>query len=325
MKKSYTLSIVGVAIAVVILIILFKNGVFSSKTANFAECEKKGYPIQQSYPRKCTAADGQVFTEKITTGNANDKKDLIIVKNLQPNDIIASPVKISGEARGYWFFEASFPVKVNDAEGNELGVGIAQAKSDWMTEEFVPFEATVSFSSPQTETGLLVLEKDNPSGLPENDDALVIPVKFSNSGQQQSSSAAANLTSIKLYYYNKILDQALNSNISCNPSAVAAVKREIPATVTPLKDSINLLLKGELTDTEKTQGYQTEFSADKKLKLVGVAINNGVATLQFEDPGNFTSGGSCRIGILRSQIEKTAKQFSTVKEVKLMPETLFQP
>ena len=54
----------------------------------------------------------------------------------------------------------------------------AQAQSDWMTEEFVPFKAMLEFSAPTTATGTLVLEKDNPSGLPENADSLIVPVKF---------------------------------------------------------------------------------------------------------------------------------------------------
>jgi hypothetical protein len=48
-----------------------------------------------------------------------------------------------------------------------------------MTVEFVPLTSTLTLSSlPTTATGTLILHKDNPSGLPENDDALIVPVKF---------------------------------------------------------------------------------------------------------------------------------------------------
>lgn len=40
---------------------------------------------------------------------------------------------------------------------------------------------------------------------------------------------------------------------------------------------------------------------------------------------NKTNGGSCRAGILWFQIEATAKQFSEVKQVRFLPEELFQP
>src|SRR3989344_4244670 len=102
--------------------------------------------------------------------------DLIRLENPKPNQFITSPPVVTGEARGYWYFEASFPVRVYDANGVELGVIPAQAQGDpisgevnWMTEEFVPFRAILEFKKPTTETGTLVLQKDNPSGLPEND------------------------------------------------------------------------------------------------------------------------------------------------------------
>ena len=112
------------------------------------------------------------------TNTPASKPDLIKVENVKPNQLVRSPLVVRGEARGYWFFEASFPVKLYDGDGNLLAVKPAQAKSDWMTENFVPFEVTLEFSSPDTEIGTLVLEKDNPSGLPEHADSISIPVKF---------------------------------------------------------------------------------------------------------------------------------------------------
>jgi hypothetical protein len=49
-----------------------------------------------------------------------------------------------------------------------------------MTEDFVPFfSATLEFSVPSGVTrGNLILEKANPSGLPEHEATLQIPVTF---------------------------------------------------------------------------------------------------------------------------------------------------
>lgn len=111
--------------------------------------------------------------------------DLIRNVNIKESSAISSPVKITGEARGFWYFEASFPVRLLDGNGKEIAVKPAQAKSDpadggagWMTENFVPFEAELEFSKPATKNGFLVLQKDNPSGLPEHDRELRIPVRF---------------------------------------------------------------------------------------------------------------------------------------------------
>lgn len=145
---------------------------FKSPVINdFTSCAAAGYPIMESYPRRC-----KTFTENI--GNELEKMDLIRVGYPRPNQIVVSPLMITGEARGTWFFEASFPVILKDANGQIIASGIAQAKSDWMTENFVPFEAKLEFARPQTSTGVLILRKDNPSGLPEHDDFLEMPVNL---------------------------------------------------------------------------------------------------------------------------------------------------
>jgi hypothetical protein len=142
---------------------------------NFEECVAAGYPVAESYPRQCITEDA-TFIEDI--GNELEKTDLIIINNPRPNQLVTSPLEISGQARGTWYFEADFPVYLYDAEGNELAVAPATAQGEWMTEDFVPYNTTLTFEIPDTETGELVLEKSNPSGLPEHADELRIPVRF---------------------------------------------------------------------------------------------------------------------------------------------------
>lgn len=103
---------------------------------------------------------------------------LVRVQAPQVNEVIQNPLQIRGEARGTYFFEASFPVKLLDANGQEVATTIATAETDWMTEDFVPFTATLTFIRPATETGSLVFMRDNPSGLPEHDASFIVPVRF---------------------------------------------------------------------------------------------------------------------------------------------------
>lgn len=103
---------------------------------------------------------------------------VIQVDNPEKNAKVGSPLKISGKVPGSWSFEASFPVRLEDGSGNVLAQAPAQLLGDWMTTELVPFEATLTFTSPGSGTGLLVLQKGNPSGLPEKDDSVSIPIKF---------------------------------------------------------------------------------------------------------------------------------------------------
>ncbi len=113
--------------------------------------------------------------------------DKITVSSVTPGTVITSPVTIAGEARGPWYFEASFPVFLNNWDGLTIATGVATAQSDWMTEDFVPFTLSLSFVNPYQvgdpdfmKKGTLILKKDNPSGLPANDASLEVPIFFAN-------------------------------------------------------------------------------------------------------------------------------------------------
>jgi hypothetical protein len=94
------------------------------------------------------------------------------------NAVVTSPLIVTGEARGTWYFEASFPVFLLDANRAEVAVVPAQAQGEWMTENFVPFITTLNFTPPATDTGFVVFKKDNPSGLPEHDASVEVLVRF---------------------------------------------------------------------------------------------------------------------------------------------------
>lgn len=113
--------------------------------------------------------------------NEVSKNELIRVDSPSVNQVIKNPITVTGEARGYWFFEASFPIDVVDWDGRIIGSGLATANGDWMTEDFVSFTGTVSYDLPSDTPylrGAIILKKDNPSGLPEHDDAIEIPIQF---------------------------------------------------------------------------------------------------------------------------------------------------
>lgn len=111
---------------------------------------------------------------KPTYVNASD--DLIQVELPYPGAVTGKEFKIIGKARGFWFFEASFPVELRTLDGNILGGGVATAQGDWMTEDFVNFTAEMQTPSAFTGPAILVLKKDNPSGLPENDAWISFPI-----------------------------------------------------------------------------------------------------------------------------------------------------
>ncbi len=108
-----------------------------------------------------------------------DSTQAVQVTSPHPYQAITSPLTITGQARGIWFFEAIFPVILTDWDGKIIAQGTATAQGDWMTEQYVPFTATLTFVKPAyKDNGTLILKKDNPSGLPQNDAAYEIPVVF---------------------------------------------------------------------------------------------------------------------------------------------------
>ena len=109
--------------------------------------------------------------------NAMNQAPVVFSPDL--SDTVTSPLIIKGQARGFWYFEGSFPVELRDSLNNLLAQGIATAQGEWMTEEYVPFTVELIFVAPnQGASGTLILVKDNPSGLPEHDARVEIPVQF---------------------------------------------------------------------------------------------------------------------------------------------------
>lgn len=130
---------------------------------------------------------------------------------------------------------------------------------------------------------------------------------------------------VKLYYYNKTKDTDAAGQIRCSPDSVVPVERKISGKQ-PIAETISLLLKGDIRENEKDAGFETEFPhPDFRLKDVALDKGTGQLTLSFTSVPGFTTGGSCRTGLLYAQIEKTALQFDEVREVALRPEFLFQP
>jgi hypothetical protein len=103
----------------------------------------------------------------------------VIIDIPQSDEMLSKSFVTKGKARGTWFFEGSFPIEVIDNNGTLLGNGVAHAQGDWMTKSYVAFDATITFV-PATSTthGFVLYKKDNPSGLPEHDAVIAVPVTF---------------------------------------------------------------------------------------------------------------------------------------------------
>lgn len=153
------------------------------EVTSFNECAKAGYLVMESFPRKCKTSNGPTYTEELTQEQLdlqisyhNATSNDIVVTNPLAGSVAGRSFLVTGKARGYWYFEASFPVRVLDSNGKVIASGLAQAQGDWMTADFISFISTeLKLSDSYIGPATLVLQKDNPSGLQEKDASISIP------------------------------------------------------------------------------------------------------------------------------------------------------
>jgi hypothetical protein len=240
-----------------------------------------------------------------------DLRPKIIVESPNSFETISSPVTITGQARGNWYFEATFPIKLVGESGQEIGTAIAQAQEDWMTEKLVPFKATLEFKTDKDQYGTIILMNDNPSGLPELRQEYQVPVEIK----------AKELLNIKIFLGNE----------QKNPGAedcakVFPVERQITKTVTTARVSLEELLKGP-TEEEKAQSYSS--SINSGVKLNKITIKDNIAYADFDSQLGYQVGGSCEVTAIRAQITETLKQFSSINNVVIsidgLTEDILQP
>lgn len=294
MNKKVLIGVILIAVAVFGVAAILKFGSEDDWICVDGQWIKHGHPSAAMPTSGCGApVDNQSGDQ--TAKPSGD----IVIESPQDGGNVSSPLNVWGKARGSWYFEASFPIKLVDEDGSVIAAVAAEAQSDWMTNDFVPFKATLRFVPPASGKMFLVLEKDNPSGLPENAASTSITVY---SRIQDSSETMT----VKAFFNNNKLDP----EISCNK--VFSVERTVAKTTAVARAALEELLKGP-SESEKANGYST--SINSGVKIQKLTIENNVAKVDFDQTIQEQVGGSCRVSAIRSQITETLKQFSSVKDV----------
>lgn len=129
---------------------------------------------------------------------------------------------------------------------------------------------------------------------------------------QRDRGSRENDQSIKVYLVALGDDGRTGKKIGCGDSLIA-VTHTIKKTPAPLTAAIRELLATppESDGTPKLQN----FWKGRNLRVKSVAVRNGTATIQLL--GEVFVAGVCDIPRIQSQIEETARQFPTVKRVKV--------
>lgn len=132
-----------------------------------------------------TPTDGDTNGEENTDNQDDtDENDKIRVSEPMVNATVSCPLHIEGEARGFWFFEASFPISLVDEDGDVITQDTIMTSDEWMTEDFVAFETDLYFTTDSTE-GTLIIHRSNASGLPEFDEQIEIPLTFTGCDEEE--------------------------------------------------------------------------------------------------------------------------------------------
>lgn len=142
------------------------------------ELERQVSELRKQNSAKSDQDQTPSVVQKDSTLYTSKKGVKIYVYNPAKNTEVSSGVWVVGMVPGSWSFEASFPVRIENSVSDTVVQSNAELLDDWTTEQLVPFKAKLDWSTDQSGTGNLILEKDNPSGLAENDDSVTIPVKF---------------------------------------------------------------------------------------------------------------------------------------------------
>lgn len=118
--------------------------------------------------------------EVSTTSFKSEKGTSITLTSPTRGGTVSSPLSVAGTVPGSWSQEGQFTLRLLDQDSNVLVEGPATVNGDWMTENQVPFTATLTFENAPAvgSTGILILEKANPSGMEENADSVSVPIVF---------------------------------------------------------------------------------------------------------------------------------------------------
>jgi len=127
-----------------------------------------------------------------------------------------------------------------------------------------------------------------------------------------STGRAAGVQEVKLFLI--AVDDAGRSGkkIGCGDSVVA-VTRKLPPTRTPMKAALEELLRIPRIYGSEPELYNALHQSE--LRLERVSIRRNVARLNFI--GRLVTGGVCDSPRVQAQIEETALQFPTVKNVRI--------
>jgi hypothetical protein len=308
MQRSQTTILTVACAAAVVIIVAAALGLSRgggdtqlSQIGSFEACAAAGFPVMESYPRRCAVPGGSTYTEVIPPAASSSARSSaqssargaanIVITEPAANQAVTSPVTVKGQAR---VFENTYQYRVRDADGTVLAQGFGTAQSPDIG-QFGPLSSVIAFSEPEGERGTIEVFTLSANDGSETD-MVVIPVRFAGKDQSEAD----------VFYGSKTAP----AGRECE--ALVTQSRPIPKDAS-VQDAMAAALR------ELLRGPQADANAataiPKGTVLNNVTLDDGIATADFSAQLENYGGGSCNVGLIREQIERTLKQFPGVQGV----------
>lgn len=172
MKQA--LSIIGV----VVLFIVALGGVYLLQQQRIDELQSQVDELESNLAGAQSNNENGGNKQPDSTLLLSEKGVEVRVTAPTSGSTVTSPLRVTGSVPGNWSHEAQFTIYLLNKDGETIAETAATLQGEWMTEEMVPFIATLTFDAMAGETGTLKLVKANPSGLESNIDSVAVPVQF---------------------------------------------------------------------------------------------------------------------------------------------------
>lgn len=296
--KQLRRSVIGILLASLLLLLAGGIGLFFFCSAawcpdfslakmwaasDFDSCQQLGFPVEQTHPPRCSAGGTAYYA---STGNR------LRVLTPHADQEVALPLIVSGNARVGSGTTARLALM--DHDGFALAEEIL-ALPKALSGQIVPFNQSVSFPRPLGTGGVLSISLFTQKG--KLIEQAEIPVRFFPTASIE----------IKAFFGNTERDPGAEY---CDVSYPVA--RRIPVNEDVLAASLRQLLAGPGI-LEQRQRFFTNLPDG--LVVRSVQDNDGHVTVMFNKALAEGIAGSCRVMAIRSQIERTLKQFRFVQAV----------
>jgi len=255
------------------------------RAVDFVTCAALRFPVAQTHPPRCRVGGRTFYSESASR--------LHVVSPLDHEQVLL-PLVIAGDVRVA--SGASLAYRLIDQDGYEL-VQDRMTLPKALSGQIVPFRLSVAYPRPMGTGGTLVIE------LLHSREQVQIPVSF----------APLASVEVKAFFGNRERDP---NALACDTSYPVA--RRVAIGENLLSASLRELLHGP-TLSEQRQTFFTSIPQGVTVRSLTM-LKDGKVQVVFSPQLTQGIGGSCRVVAIRSQIERTLRQFPHIEQIEISVE-----